>query len=102
MLQICHLKIPRPSSFRIGKVVLKIQNGEIAHPTCERLITGSLTEHSGAHQRQSRATFDSHDRFASVAQHIVKQQSGQQMIARVPCRGSGGPLIRELLLNRIK
>src|SRR5258708_15857670 len=33
---------------------------------------------------------------------IVEQKSSQQMVARVPCLGSGGPLIRELLLDRIK
>ena len=33
---------------------------------------------------------------------VVEQQSGQQMIVRVPQSGPGGPLIRELLLDRIK
>src|ERR1700687_2963337 len=33
---------------------------------------------------------------------VVEQKSGQQMVARVPCRGSSSPLIRELLLDRIK
>jgi hypothetical protein len=33
---------------------------------------------------------------------IVEQKSDQQMVARVPRRGSGGPLICELLLDRIK
>ena len=33
---------------------------------------------------------------------IVEQKSGQQMVTRGPQSGSGGPLIRELLLDRIK
>src|ERR1700730_5104448 len=33
---------------------------------------------------------------------IVEQKSGQQMVARVPRRGPSSPLIRELLLDRIK
>ena len=33
---------------------------------------------------------------------IVEQKSGQQMVARVPHSRSGGPLIRELLLDRIE
>ena len=33
---------------------------------------------------------------------IVEQKSGQQMVARVPRRGSSSPLIRELLLDRIE
>jgi hypothetical protein len=45
--------------------------------------------------------------FGGVARHqamagIVEQQSGQEMVARVPRRGSGSPLISELLLNRIE
>jgi len=33
---------------------------------------------------------------------IVEQQPGQQMIACVPCRGSGGPLLCKFLLDRIE
>src|SRR5258708_35000692 len=67
-LQICHLKVPKPSSFPTGKLILKIQNGEIAHPTCERLMTGSSTEHSGGHQRQ-HPRLDRQERFAVSRAH---------------------------------
>jgi hypothetical protein len=33
---------------------------------------------------------------------VVEQKSSQQMVARVPRRGSSSPLIRELLLDRIE
>ena len=46
-------------------------------------------------------------RFGGVGRNhamtdIVEQKSGQQMVARVPRRGSSSPMIRELLLDRIK
>ena len=33
---------------------------------------------------------------------VIEQESGQQMVARVPCRRPSGPLFRELLLDRIE
>src|SRR5277367_4514754 len=41
-------------------------------------------------------------RWHHAVTDIVEQNSGQQMVTRVPRRGSVGPLIRELLLDRIK